>query len=355
MKSKERIVIEDFGYLKLPIFGGYQDFTNWTYRSSFPSRKSDASWPDIVGFTPLIMASVRESFQPVPYIQNGYIRSYDLGGAYTLRYRTWDREVELQDKVINNLIEKFRDSSVNMAATFAERQETINMLGKRCSQAYNVLRAVKRGRIDKAVRILKGGKQPASKDAAKLRLEFAYGWAPLVSDIYTLADKEFPPDPEVSIRARSSTPIYVNKSKLMGSYTVEENVSGTIRASAGVVAIMYSPAVASANALGLVNPALVAWELVPFSFVVDWFLPIGNYIDGLTAFSGYHIKQKYVSSSSEIYSTVNTSLGGAVTRKVKTINRSISPSFTPSLRFKNPLSTSHVLNSLALIRALRKD
>lgn len=36
--------------------------------------------------------------------------------------------------------------------------------------------------------------------------------------------------------------------------------------------------------LGLTNPALVAWELVPFSFVVDYFLPIGDSIEALTAF-----------------------------------------------------------------------
>jgi hypothetical protein len=33
--------------------------------------------------------------------------------------------------------------------------------------------------------------------------------------------------------------------------------------------------------LGLTNPLNVAWELVPFSFVVDWFIPIGSFFDGL--------------------------------------------------------------------------
>jgi hypothetical protein len=32
------------------------------------------------------------------------------------------------------------------------------------------------------------------------------------------------------------------------------------------------------RSLGLVNPAEIAWEVVPYSFVVDWFLPIGSYI-----------------------------------------------------------------------------
>lgn len=355
-KTKERVVIDDWGHIELPLYDGKSyGFTPWTLRSSFPSY-SHVGFPEVKDFTPLTMASKRVHRHPVPNRdQFNRIVSYDLGGAYSLSYDTWPLEIQLRNRAINKLIEKFRDSSVNMAATFAERQSTIDMIGKRCNQAYTVLRALKRGRLDKAVRILKGGKQPASKDAASLRLEFAYGWAPLVSDIYTLADKEFPPDPEVFLKVAVRESVYHNKQIKYSNYVLNQEISGTVRASAGVIAIMQSPLVASANSIGLVNPALVAWELVPFSFIVDWFLPIGNYIDGLTAFSGYTIKQKYVSSSKVIYSNVNTSLGGSVTTMEKTILRSISPSFTPSLRFKNPISTGHAMNALALIRVLRKD
>jgi hypothetical protein len=35
------------------------------------------------------------------------------------------------------------------------------------------------------------------------------------------------------------------------------------------------------RALGLTDPASVAWELLPWSFVIDWFLPIGDYLSAL--------------------------------------------------------------------------
>ena len=45
------------------------------------------------------------------------------------------------------------------------------------------------------------------------------------------------------------------------------------------------------------NPLLTAWELVPYSFVVDWFIPIGDF---LSQFSASHGLQ-YVSGTSVTY------------------------------------------------------
>jgi len=41
-----------------------------------------------------------------------------------------------------------------------------------------------------------------------------------------------------------------------------------------------------AHSLGLDNPLLLAWELVPFSFVVDWFVRVGEWIDAICALTG---------------------------------------------------------------------
>jgi hypothetical protein len=44
-----------------------------------------------------------------------------------------------------------------------------------------------------------------------------------------------------------------------------------------------------ARQLGLLDPLSVAWELLPWSFVIDWFIPIGAYLDvlnGIPALKG---------------------------------------------------------------------
>lgn len=43
------------------------------------------------------------------------------------------------------------------------------------------------------------------------------------------------------------------------------------------------------NAGGFVNLAEVAWELVPLSFVVDWFVPIGDWMASLSSLVGLSI------------------------------------------------------------------
>lgn len=43
------------------------------------------------------------------------------------------------------------------------------------------------------------------------------------------------------------------------------------------------------NQLGLVNPAYVLWDAVPFSFVADWFLPVGRYLQSYSDWVGLHL------------------------------------------------------------------
>ena len=38
--------------------------------------------------------------------------------------------------------------------------------------------------------------------------------------------------------------------------------------------------------LSLDNPAVLAWEALPYSFVVDWFIPIGDYLNETLNLSG---------------------------------------------------------------------
>jgi len=46
------------------------------------------------------------------------------------------------------------------------------------------------------------------------------------------------------------------------------------------------PQMMALEALGLLNPLLLGWELLTLSFVVDWFIPIGAFLESITALTG---------------------------------------------------------------------
>jgi len=50
---------------------------------------------------------------------------------------------------------------------------------------------------------------------------------------------------------------------------------------------MTNPHLVANSQLGLADPFTIAWQLVPLSFVVDWFLNVGDVLDQLSAFNGY--------------------------------------------------------------------
>lgn len=115
------------------------------------------------------------------------------------------------------------------------------------------------------------------------------------------------------------------------------------------------------------------WEVLPFSFVVDWFLPIGPYLEALSTYQGLSFvrgyKTQFTKSETQFshsysgqhpgYSDKRVTLfsaGGLSWSQVK-LNRTKLTSFPkPNLpSFKNPLSLTHAANGLALIQQVFGD
>lgn len=347
MAKERKYIVEDYTVTRNTWYGPVE-LTVKSVRDSFPSS-SRKGWPENFGFSPLTAARTLET---ISYSQNrrqsdGAVMGYSTTAVQYLEIPLTESNW-IKQAAMNKAISEFSDMKANMAATFAERQSTIDMIANRSMQAFNSLRALKRGDLSKAIRILKGGRDPKSKKTAALQLEWAYGWAPLIGDLSTICSKEFPPNPEVFISESVSRPINYQHGNM--------RTEGKHRSTCSFIARLDSPLVASAEKLGLINPALVAWELVPFSFIVDWFVPIGTYLDSLTTFSGYTIKDKCLSENKFLLQTnIDRSEGYGRTRILEERLRSVSFDLQFSPYFKNPLSIAHAQNALSLIRVLRKD
>jgi hypothetical protein len=77
-----------------------------------------------------------------------------------------------------------------------------------------------------------------------------------------------------------------------GNYR-KETEGGLLIVKSGAQFNLSNSNLALAEQLGLANPASIAWELVPFSFVVDWFTNYGSVIGGLSSWAGYTISKPY--------------------------------------------------------------
>lgn len=158
-------------------------------------------------------------------------------------------------------------------------------------------------------------KKLGSKPAA-LWLQYKYGWMPLVQDvrgaasaISDLSQRWASPDSQSNVhvrlfRSRSEAMSY----QLQGSPDIVGHGERIEKCSSRLNCRFYvndRPLYTSAS-LGILNPLEVVWELVPFSFVADWFAPIGSMISSLDAGIGVTITSCWKSQRQEVFESINS-------------------------------------------------
>jgi hypothetical protein len=195
---------------------------------------------------------------------------------------------------------KLKSSDINLGVAFAERKLTARLVGDTTVRLAKSLRQLRRGEIRSAMRTLgiaNGKREPRGGSVPQKWLELQYGWKPLLSDVYGACDALSKRDKKdwsvVAKGSARSTKVLLLGCKLGEAPFYYSGANVVTRIERGAfVRIDAQPAnevLISLGALGLTNPALIAWELVPFSFVVDWFLPIGGWLESLDATLGFQI------------------------------------------------------------------
>ncbi len=195
-------------------------------------------------------------------------------------------------------LNKMADGTAQLGENLATMGQTARMIIQP-SQA--LLREIHKFRADKRLMplarrsyrdLIRGG---TSEKLASLYLQYVYGVKPLMQDIHNIMAmmKEQGIKPLIlSAHHNVSSSFQLGRTSYDDvSYQRDESVEGADLASRSRCALWakLSPewqALRSLNQLGLLNPASLAWELVPYSFVVDWFLPIGSMLGALSAPAG---------------------------------------------------------------------
>lgn len=126
---------------------------------------------------------------------------------------------------------------------------------------------------------------PTRKRIAGFHLEVIFGWVPLLADIHaacnTVIQQRHPPE-FIRSTARSTQTF----STLLYQDVLRQNVNVVSRVTRAAEVTVSNPNLWLAERAGLLNPAAVAWDLIPWSFVVNMFVNIGQLVNSITDFAG---------------------------------------------------------------------
>jgi hypothetical protein len=231
---------------------------------------------------------------------------------------------DLRNKVVGRVLDKVRDVDIDLGVTLGEYRETAAFVSSAMEKTAGFIRQLRRGNVSGALAAITGKRNPRLKDvadvAANTQLAVSYGLVPLIHDVYGACkalDKRNPPELEV-LRKQSGDVVGVDCQKLSSNsyWKYKNHVKGEIRAKCVVFYVVDNPLYRKIDAFGLFNPLNIAWELVPLSFVVDWFIPVGNYLSSIVPPQGVKFQKGWESwnaKGSSFNSThiVPAGIGGA--------------------------------------------
>lgn len=207
---------------------------------------------------------------------------FSLGfGYYQYLTEPWNSSHDV--KLLAKLRDALEGHSFNAAVSLAEAHESLSMITNTARHLAKGIWYVSRGNFYAATRHFGLKHRPPhtsrAKDFAHNWLQYKYGWYPLVKDAR---------DAAVALAALTNRPIRqavtaTHSAQVSDLYVhnadfctvTEKRLKMTRKRYKYYLTEDFSP-IAS---LGFTDPLPVMWELIPYSFVVDWFVPIGSYLE----------------------------------------------------------------------------
>lgn len=193
------------------------------------------------------------------------------------------------------LLKKIKSQNMNLAVSLAEFRSTANTVGDFAKSVARVLIQPKmvlghyvakrlsanRHTWTRRIRTLKSTRE---KDAVNAYLAYTYGLRPIMSDINGSLE---------ALSSRLSTGLR-RRDKVSHTRSARVEGTGPFGASFSSREVQYGitceyqvdTAVQALSKVGVTNPALAIYELIPYSFVFDWIVPVGDYLSHLDALTG---------------------------------------------------------------------
>lgn len=210
---------------------------------------------------------------------------------------------------------KLKDHIVNLGSALAEYRETATMFKRTATTLWEIYKGVKKRRIKNFC------------DIAATHLMYDFGIRPLMGDLESLVSSLGFRLSQGNIVMRH---VVTKKAKDSGttaqfSYEIEQSDRAIVYAE-------VSPEKLYDISTG--NAGEIAWEIVPFSFVVDWMIPVGDWLSSLDAL-------KYVGS-----------LTGTLTTKRKYRHEALASMYEPNSSILNKDYFSYASHQRSLLTTI---
>lgn len=259
-------------------------------------------------------------FQAQSYSSNG--RPFCMDARISLPYglhglHNDSRFGPLRNRAYAKLVDKVMGPRSSLGAALAEWRSSLDMITSRALQARDLYRAF-RGRNPRlrndvsifARRTRRRGRALTRSESEALRaaetwLEFWFGWSPLLGDITSscqVMSKPLPSGESVEGSASFTT------QEVLVSAGSTYTKTFKLRSRTGCKVRLENPNLFLANSLGLVNPALVTWEIIPMSFVADWMFDVSGFLESFSDFVGLDVTDAW---NSTFYDGLMAKSGGA--------------------------------------------
>lgn len=226
----------------------------------------------------------------------------DANGQTYLTESDW---AGIESTALSRFEGKLRKGSASLGVTLASWKQARDMIATRAGATARML-SLAEERI-KSSRSLRDRLKGRPNQLAGLVLEGEFGWVPLYQDIVAVATTVCGPDaiPAPSVKASHRSVVAkiqprppINTS-LQSAFSLEGWQRVTLKARVSVT----NPNLWLLNRLGLINLPGIAWDLVPWSFVVNMFSNVGAIVNSLTSEIGIDVTGKSTTRSAYLLRT----------------------------------------------------
>lgn len=290
--------------------------TNYTKTSSSANYYSYRSGQKQAKPFNLVLSYLRD-------LVSNYATTGTGGSAYTPEvvsshtvYTNFGSDAAMYGQAYERFKSKLSDRA-SIGVSLLELDQSVAMIAARSTQLIRFGKQLRRGNLVGASHELRLSAVPkgakASKSFANNYLEFHFGWAPLIGDIHSAIDVLQSPVKTCNPKGSSSEPDKNVAFETPVKYRLDGNVGmcgssyksrdtyrymiGKRRVTVGADVRVSNPNLWLANQLGLINPAVLVYELIPFSFVADWFINVEQFLSSGTDFYGLTLDKAFTSKS----------------------------------------------------------